>query len=132
MGATFGGLAGGLFAAFQGFISPESFNLWESILVLCMIVLGGMGNIPGVILGAILLTVIPEALRYLGDLQRATLGHVVVDPSDLRMLLFGVALVAMMLYRPAGLLPSRQRKREFAAEDGVAEQEQADLYDAKA
>jgi len=123
---------GGLFAAFQGFISPESFNLWESILVLCMIVLGGMGNIPGVILGAILLTVIPEALRYLGDLQRATLGHVVVDPSDLRMLLFGVALVAMMLYRPSGLLPSRVRRREFAAKDGVAEQEQADLYDAKA
>jgi branched-chain amino acid transport system permease protein len=83
MGATFGGLAGGLFAAFQGFISPESFNLWESILVLCMIVLGGMGNIPGVILGAVLLTVIPEALRYLGDLQRTMLGHVAVDPSDL-------------------------------------------------
>ena len=132
MGATFGGLAGGLFAAFQGFISPESFTLWESILVLCMIVLGGMGNIPGVILGAVLLTVIPEALRYIGDLQRASLGHVVVDPSDLRMLLFGVALVAMMLYRPAGLLPSRQRQREFAASDGVAEQEQADLYDARA
>jgi branched-chain amino acid transport system permease protein len=132
MGATFGGLAGGLFAAFQGFISPESFNLWESILVLCMIVLGGMGNIPGVILGAVLLTMIPEALRYIGDLQRATLGHVVVDPADLRMLLFGVALVAMMLLRPAGLLPSRQRKREFAAEDGVAEQEQANLYDARA
>ncbi|MDP2787188.1 MAG: ABC transporter ATP-binding protein [Pseudomonadota bacterium] len=132
MGATFGGLAGGLFAAFQGFISPESFNLWESILVLCMIVLGGMGNIPGVILGAVLLTVIPEALRYLGDLQRATLGHVAVDPADLRMLLFGVALVAMMLFRPAGLLPSHQRKREFAAEDGVAEQEQANLYDTRA
>ncbi len=132
MGASFGGLAGGLFAAFQGFISPESFTLWESILVLCMIVLGGMGNIPGVILGAVLLTVIPEALRYLGDLQRATLGHVAVDPSDLRMLLFGVALVAMMLFRPAGLLPSRQRKREFAAEDGIAEQEQASLYDTKA
>jgi len=132
MGAAFGGVAGGLFAAFQGFISPESFTLWESILVLCMIVLGGMGNIPGVILGAVLLTVIPEALRYLGDLQRATLGHVLVDPSDLRMLLFGVALVAMMLYRPAGLMPSGVRRREFAAKDGVAEQEQADLYDAKA
>jgi branched-chain amino acid transport system permease protein len=132
MGATFGGLAGGLFAAFQGFISPESFNLWESILVLCMIVLGGMGNIPGVILGAVLLTVIPEALRYIGDLQRATLGHIAVDPADLRMLLFGVALVTMMLFRPAGLLPSRQRKREFAAEDGVAEREQADLYDTRA
>jgi branched-chain amino acid transport system permease protein len=132
MGATFGGLAGGLFAAFQGFISPESFTLWESILVVCMIVLGGMGNIPGVLLGAALLTIIPEALRYVGDLQRATLGEVVVDPSDLRMLLFGVALVAMMLFRPSGLMPSRQRKRELAAEDSVAEQERADLYDSKA
>ena len=131
MGATFGGLAGGLFAAFQGFISPESFTLWESILVLCMIVLGGMGNIPGVVLGAVLLTMIPEALRYLGDLQRATLGQVVVDPADLRMLLFGVALVAMMLFRPAGLLPSRQRRREFAAEEGLAEQVQANLYDTR-
>jgi branched-chain amino acid transport system permease protein len=132
MGATFGGLAGGCFAAFQGFISPESFNLWESILVVCMIVLGGMGNIPGVILGAVLLTVIPEALRYIGDAQRSLLGHVVVEPSDLRMLLFGLALVGMMLFRPAGLLPSTLRRREFAAKDVVAEQEQADLYDARA
>lgn len=132
MGAVFGGLAGGLFAAFQGFISPESFNLWESILILCMIVLGGMGHIPGVILGAIMLTVLPEALRYLGDWQRAVLGHMVVDPNDLRMLIFGLALVLMMLYRPAGLLPSRQHRRELVAEDGIAAQEQASLYDAKA
>ena len=113
---VFGGLAGGLFAGFQGFISPESFNLMESIMILCMIVLGGMGNIPGVILGAVLLTVLPEALRYIGDLQRAWIGHVVVDPSDLRMLLFGFALILMMLFRPAGLLPSRQRKRELGAQ----------------
>lgn len=132
MGATFGGLAGGLFASFQGFISPESFNLMESIMILCMIVLGGMGHIPGVMLGAFLLTVLPEALRYIGDWQRALLGHVAVDPNDLRMLLFGLAMVLMMLFRPAGLLPSTQRKREFAAEDNVAEQEQASLYDAKA
>jgi len=131
MGAVFGGLAGGLFASFQGFISPESFNLWESILILCMIVLGGMGHISGVILGAILLTVLPEALRYLGDWQRVALGHVVVDPNDLRMLVFGLALVLMMIYRPAGLIPSRQRRREFTAENGVAAQEQASLYDAK-
>jgi branched-chain amino acid transport system permease protein len=96
-----------------------------------MIVLGGMGHIPGVILGAVLLTVLPEALRYLGDWQRAALGHVVVDPNDLRMLVFGLALVLMMIYRPAGLIPSRQRRREFAAEDGIAEQEQASLYDVK-
>ena len=113
MGATFGGVAGGLFAGFQGFISPESFNLMESVMILCMIVLGGMGNIPGVILGAILLTVLPEALRYLGDWQQAWLGRIVVDPTDLRMLLFGIALILMMLFRPAGLLPSPQRRREW-------------------
>ncbi len=131
MGAVFGGLAGGLFAAFQGFISPESFSLWESILILCMIVLGGMGHIPGVILGALLLTVLPEALRYLGDWQRLALGKVLLEPTDLRMLLFGAALVLMMIYRPEGLVPSPQRKREFHAEDSVAEQEQASLYDAR-
>jgi len=131
MGATFGGVAGGLFAGFQGFISPESFNLMESVMILCMIVLGGMGSIPGVIFGAVLLTVLPESLRYIGDLQRAALGRIVVDPADLRMLLFGLALLAVMLYRPAGLLPSGTRRRELAAENGVAEQEQASVYDAR-
>jgi branched-chain amino acid transport system permease protein len=84
-----------------------------------------------VIFGAVLLTVLPESLRYLGDLQRATLGRIVVDPSDLRMLLFGLALLVVMLHRPAGLLPSGLRRRELAAEDGVAEQEQASVYDAR-
>ncbi|MEQ1662036.1 MAG: ABC transporter ATP-binding protein [Thiobacillus sp.] len=116
MGATFGGLAGGLFASFQGFISPESFNLMESIMILCMIVLGGMGHIPGVIFGALVLTLLPEALRYTGDWQRAILGEVVIEPSDLRMLLFGFALVAVMLYRPAGLIPSSRRRAELADE----------------
>ncbi len=113
MGATFGGLAGGLFAGFQGFISPESFNLMESVMVLCMIVLGGMGHVPGVILGAVLLTVLPEALRMLGDWQLNHLGRVVADPDDLRMLLFGLALIAMMLFRPAGMLPSPRHRREW-------------------
>src|SRR5262249_50744850 len=66
MGASFGGVSGGLFACFQGFVSPESFTLTESITILCMVVLGGMGHIPGVVLGAVLLVVLPEALRYLG------------------------------------------------------------------
>jgi branched-chain amino acid transport system permease protein len=117
MGATFGGVAGGLFASFQGFVSPESFHLLDSIMVLCMVVLGGMGNVAGVVLGAILLTALPEALRYTGPLQQQWLGAVYVEPSDLRMLLFGLALVAMMLFRPAGLWPSSIRRREFAAED---------------
>lgn len=114
MGATFGGVAGGLFASFQGFVSPESFGLMESIMVLCMVVLGGMGHIPGVILGGILLTILPEAFRHAAvPLQKYAFGKVVVDPESLRMLLFGLALIAVMLYRPAGLWPSATRKREL-------------------
>jgi branched-chain amino acid transport system permease protein len=120
MGATFGGLSGGLFAAFQGFVSPESFTLLDSIMVLCMVVLGGMGNVGGVVLGAVLLTALPEALRYAGPLQQHWLGAVYVDPSDLRMLLFGLALVLMMLFRPAGLWPSTTRRRELVAEPVAA------------
>ena len=83
-------------------------------MILCMIVLGGMGHIPGVIFGAVVLTLLPEALRYTGDWQRELFGRIYIDPADLRMLLFGLALVAVMLYRPAGLLPSTRRRREFA------------------
>ena len=126
MGATFGGVAGGLFASFQGFVSPESFTLLDSIMVLCMVVLGGMGNVGGVVLGALLLTALPEALRYLAPLQRDLFGEIWVEPSDLRMLLFGLALVLMMLYRPAGLWPSSTRRREFGARDGAVPAEAPD------
>ncbi len=129
VGASFGGLSGGLFAGFQGFISPESFNLMESIMILCMIVLGGMGNIAGVVFGAALLTMLPEALRYIGPLQDYLFGRVLVDPADLRMLLFGLALILIMIFRPAGLLPSVRRRREFGASSSVLAQEQASLYD---
>lgn len=116
MGASFGGVSGCMFAAFQEFISPESFGLMESVMVLCMVVLGGMGHIPGVILGSLLLTILPEFLRSgAGPLQQAAFGKVILDPEALRMLLFGLALIAVMLYRPAGLWPSAVRKREFAA-----------------
>jgi branched-chain amino acid transport system permease protein len=117
MGATFGGVAGGLFASFQGFVSPESFQLIDSIMVLCMVVLGGMGNVAGVVLGAVLLTALPEALRYIGPLQQRWLGHVMVDPADLRMLLFGLALVLMMLMRPEGIWPARRRIVSATAEN---------------
>jgi len=120
MGATFGGVSGGLFAAFQGFISPESFTLLDSIMILCMVVLGGMGHVPGIVLGAVLLTALPEALRYVGPLQQQWLGRVFIDPSDLRMLLFGLALVLMMLFRPAGLWPSKIRKRELKGGESPA------------
>jgi branched-chain amino acid transport system permease protein len=114
MGASFGGISGGIFSATQGFISPESFVLVESIMVLSMVVLGGMGNVFGVVLGALLLSFVPEVLRYTVEpLQLALFGRSLLDPEVIRMLLFGLALVLMMLYRPAGLLPSALRKREL-------------------
>ena len=132
MGASFGGVAGGLFAGFQGFVSPESFSLMESVMILCMVVLGGMGNIGGVILGGVLLVVLPEALRNgAGPAQQWLLGRAIIDPESLRMLLFGVALIVVMLWRPAGLWPSGVRRRELEAEDGIAQQEQDTVYDSK-
>ena len=130
MGASFGGVSGGLFAGFQGFVSPESFTLIESIMILCMVVLGGMGHIPGVVLGSVLLVVLPEALRYLGPLQHALFGRVLADPADLRLLIFGLALILVMLLRPSGLWPSTTRRRELSADEPVARQEQASVYDA--
>ncbi len=119
MGASFGGIAGGIFSATQQFVSPESFGLFESVIVLAMVVLGGMGHIPGVILGAILLTLLPEVLRYtMEPLQHALFGRVLIDAETIRLLVFGIALVVIMLYRPAGLWPSAVRKREL--ETGIA------------
>jgi branched-chain amino acid transport system permease protein len=115
MGASFGGVAGGMFSAIQGFISPESFILTESVMVLAMVVLGGMGNIWGVVLGAVLLSFVPEILRYTVEpVQRMVFGRSIIDPEVIRMLLFGLAMVVMMLFRPAGILPSAVRKRELA------------------
>jgi branched-chain amino acid transport system permease protein len=118
MGASFGGVAGGMFSAIQAFISPESFVLVESIMVISMVVLGGMGNIWGVILGAVLLSFVPEVLRWtVTPLQEALFGGMVIEPEVIRMLLFGLALVLIMLFRPAGLLPSAVRKRELTGEE---------------
>ena len=98
MGATFGGVAGGMFSAFQGFVSPESFGLLESIMVLCMVVLGGMGHVAGVALGALLLATLPEVLRHTASpVQQQLFGKVILDPESLRMLLFGLALILVML-----------------------------------
>jgi len=112
MGASFGGIAGGMFASMQSFISPESFILVESVMVLAMVVLGGMGNIWGVVLGAVLLTFVPEILRYTVEpLQKAAFGRMIIEPEVIRMLLFGLALVLMMLFRPSGILPASVRRR---------------------
>ncbi len=105
MGATFGGVAGVMFASFQGFVSPESFSLMESVMIVAMVVLGGLGHLPGVILGAVLLSALPEVLRFVaGPLQAMTDGR--LDAAILRQLLIALAMIVIMLWRPRGLWPS--------------------------
>ena len=98
MGASFGGVAGGIFAAMQGFVSPESFSLMESITILAMVVLGGMGSILGVIIAALALKLLPEYLRAF---------------AEYRMLVFGAVMVLMMIFRPQGLINNMRRKYEY-------------------
>lgn len=97
-GATWAGLGGVIFAAKQTFVSPESFTFFESVIILCMVVLGGMGSIPGVILGALVLTVLPEALR---------------DLTLYRPMILGGAMVLMMLLRPQGFLQMTGERLSF-------------------
>ncbi|MBA3059729.1 MAG: ABC transporter ATP-binding protein [Gammaproteobacteria bacterium] len=112
MGATFGGVSGTMFASFQGFISPESFSLMESIMIVAMVVLGGIGHLPGVILGAVLLSALPEVLRYVaGPLQAMTGGR--LDSSILRQLLIALAMISVMLVRPRGLWPSPEHGKSL-------------------
>ena len=111
LGASFGGIAGAMFAAFQGFVSPESFSLMESIMIVAMVVLGGIGHLPGVILGAVMLAALPEVLRYIaGDIQNLTGGR--IDAAILRQLLIASAMIGIMLLRPQGLWPNPWIRRE--------------------
>ena len=112
MGASFGGVSGAMFGAFQGFVSPESFSLMESVMIVAMVVLGGIGHIPGVILGAVLLSALPEVLRYVaGPLQAMTDGR--LDSAILRQLLIALAMIVVMLMRPRGLWPSPDRGKSL-------------------
>ena len=105
MGASFGGVSGALFASFQRFVSPESFTLMESVMIVAMVVLGGLGHLPGVVLGALLLAALPEVLRYVASpLQAFTGGR--LDASILRQLLIALAMIVVMLLRPRGLWPT--------------------------
>ncbi len=94
LGSAWAGMTGVFFAAKMAFVSPESFTFFESVMILCMVVLGGMGSIPGIILGAFLLIMLPEVFR---------------DFQDYRMLAFGIALVLMMIFRPQGLLGTAKK-----------------------
>lgn len=119
MGATFGGVSGAMFAAFQGFISPESFSLMESVMIVAMVVLGGLGHLPGVILGAVLLAALPEVLRYVaGPLQAMTDGR--LDASILRQLLIALAMIGVMLLRPRGLWPAPEHGKSLPVKGDVS------------
>jgi len=112
MGATFGGVSGSMFAAFQGFVSPESFSLMESVMIVAMVVLGGIGHLPGVILGALLLAALPEVLRHVaGPLQAMTGGR--LDAAILRQLLIALAMIVIMLSRPRGLWPAPEHGKSL-------------------
>jgi branched-chain amino acid transport system permease protein len=95
LGAAWAGMAGTIYAAKMMTIAPESFNFWESVLMFTLIIMGGSGSIPGVILGAFLIIGLPELFR---------------EFKDARMLVFGIAMVVMMIFRTGGILPPRPRK----------------------
>lgn len=98
LGATWAGMAGVVLAAKTTFINPASFTIWESIMILCVVVLGGMGSVVGVILGALVLILLPEYLRAF---------------SEYRMLIFGVAMVMMMVFRPGGIISNVRKTYKF-------------------
>lgn len=132
-GASFAGAMGVLFAASRTFVSPESFSFMQSIGVLSMVILGGIGSIPGVILGAAVVTILNLQILqgfslYLSQLRQSDSVIPLInfawkdlstqlDPAKYQRLLFGLILVLMMIYRPAGLIPAERRKRELKGND---------------
>lgn len=139
LGALWGGIAGTTFANFQGFVSPESFTFMESVFVVCVIVLGGMGSIPGAIVGALIIQGVPELIRGMASsgLLTAMTGIKVSAEaqsaiSNYRYLVFGFLMVVMMAWRPQGILPSQRRARELHPDDEkTLDESNQTLYDAR-
>ena len=137
LGASFSGFAGSVYAGYVGVVYPDQFQFSVSVIILCMVILGGLGNIYGVIIGAIIIgsfdRILAEALNtplhWLGEQLNSQFltNHSVT--SD-RFLIFGLSLVLLMLLRPGGLFPSRTRAAELSPEDkDISEQEQDDFAD---
>lgn len=117
IGASFSGMMGVVFAAKQTFVDPTSFTLLESITILVMVLLGGMGSVPGVILGAAVMTilnlqVLTELTNWLNQLNLS--GTVTIpdalSPAKMQRFIFGGILILFALYRPQGLIPAKNRK----------------------
>lgn len=102
LGAAWAGVAGSLYASWVTVIAPESFSFWESVVMFCIVVLGGTGSIPGVLVGTVGMVVLPELLR-----------EVLLNIQQWRMLIFGAAMIFMMVVRPEGLWPSQRFRREL-------------------
>ncbi len=118
LGASFSGLAGVAYAAKLDLVSPDQFQFNVSVLVLSMLVLGGMGNIWGVIVGSLVLSFLNSFLLPQSTNLAHQIGLTGLDFTNYRFMLYGVILVAMMLFRPEGLIPSRQRKAELHETEG--------------
>ena len=97
LGSVWGGIGGAIYAPLNGYISPNNFEFFTSVMIISMVILGGMGNVQGVAVGAVLLTLLPEKFRIF---------------SDYRMFIFGLIIVIMIIYRPQGLMPAKRRKYE--------------------
>ncbi|MFZ7944814.1 branched-chain amino acid ABC transporter permease [Neobacillus sp. 19] len=117
IGASFSGMMGVVFAAKQAFVDPTSFTLLESITILVMVILGGMGSVPGVILGAAVMTilnlqVLTEITNWLNQLSTSGAFSIpdALSPSKMQRMIFGLLLILFALYRPQGLLPAKNRK----------------------
>jgi len=124
IGASIGGLGGWIYASRVSFISPDNFPFFLSVIILAAVVLGGMGSIPGVIAGAFAIAFLPEYLRDAAAGERITkflnwlIGANASNITEYRVFLFGFALVVIMIFRPQGLIPSRQRAAELARSTG--------------
>ncbi|NLI81915.1 MAG: branched-chain amino acid ABC transporter permease [Deltaproteobacteria bacterium] len=103
VGAVWAGMAGNIYASKMTIISPESFTFWESVLMFAIVILGGSGSIPGMLLGAFLIVGLPELFR---------------EFANARMLVFGAAMIAMMIFRTQGILPAKQRRYSLPESSG--------------
>jgi branched-chain amino acid transport system permease protein len=138
LGALWGGIAGVTFANFQGFVSPESFTFMESVFVVSIVVIGGMGSIPGAIIGALLIQGIPEFIRGAAQAGWLEIFGITLSAeaqsavSNYRYLVFGFLMVLMMALRPQGIWPSQRRARELHVDDEkTLDEMNQTLYDAQ-
>lgn len=138
MGATFSGFAGAYFAAYIQAIFPSTFDFSVSVIVLCMVILGGMGNMVGVVIGGLIIMsadrlFLPQISSFIQDLSGTTQQPFFnnLDVSLYRLALFGLVLVIMMQVRPEGLVPNLRRKMELTGDTPTVERQNAELYDAE-